>query len=198
MILVLLSGFGTIIWFFIKKWFSKETKDNKESSIKAGGNILAGGDIVAGNNNVVNNPKIESKNLETFEKLVENEDWHFEMIDEKEVWVCKVNNTYQIQKEEGEEGYQAEPWTQVYPSNITSGSKVSLKINETVIKQIQFVSCDHGNIFVPLTTIRKGRNGRIDEWDRRSLEYKIAKIIGKFYIYDTIEGVAEKSKIKII
>lgn len=185
-----------IIGFFIRRWFFKE---NSNASIKAGGNIIAGGDIVTGNKSVVSyREEQEEKNIRNFERFVENEEWKKEFIDNKEVWICQKDNTYQI--EIGQEGRDfKEEWTQVYPDKQhTTLYPVYLKIGGVQIKQISFIFLDGGRIFVPLPKIITENDSRFFIWNRESLEYKIGKIIGYYYIYDSLEGVAKMSKIKII
>ena len=76
--------------------------------------------------------------------------------------------------------------------------KVYLSINGNKIKQFIFVAVDGGRIFVPLTKFINNGNGiRKYYWEKNSLDFKIGKIIGEFYIYNSIEEIAKRSKIEI-
>lgn len=123
--------------------------------------------------------------------------WRKEIIDNKEVWFYEKDNFYQIEIGEKDRDF-SEEWTRVYPDKDGSWARhVYLKINGLPIKQFLFVSCDGGRILVPAPN-RKVVDNKISFWfDKNSLEYKIGKIIGNFYIYENIEGVAKMSNIEI-
>lgn len=44
--------------------------------------------------------------LEIFQKYIEKEEWYKELIDNKEVWICKKDNLYQIHKLDDNEDFQ--------------------------------------------------------------------------------------------
>lgn len=144
------------------------------------------------------NKKEANNYLEEFNNLIEDSSWRREIIDNKEVYFCDKNNSYQIEIGLKIEDF-TEEWTQVYPDKRGSWrSSVYLKFQGVVIKEIPFISCDGGRIFVPLPE-RLIENGvRSFQYKEDSLEYKLAKVIGEFYIYETIERVCEMSRIKII
>jgi len=137
------------------------------------------------------------RNLNTFEKLIEIERWKKEFIDNREIWVCEIDNTYQV--EVGEKGRDfTEAWTQVYPDKFGSSFyPVYLKINGVTIKQLSFVTCDGGRIFVPLPESKFKDKTQTFHWQIQSIAFKVGKIIGSFYIYNSLEGIAEASKILI-
>lgn len=122
-----------------------------------------------------------------------------EVINDKEYWICKDNNIFQIEISNREDKF-SEPWTKVYPdSNGSWKTNIYLSINGTQIKQFIFIQMDGGRIFVPLPKQKINKNKQvIYYWERDSLEYKIGKIIGEFYIYNSLEGIANKSDISII
>ena len=192
-IVCFLGGIG----FLIKHFFFSEEK-TRVPYIKTGGDISAGGDIVIGNKTVNQSLSVLDKNIEAFEKLLENSSWRKELIDHKEVWICDKDNTYQI--EIGDcAGEFHEKWTQVYPdSQNVSRYPVYLKINNAIIKEITFISCDGGRIFVPLPELQSESGQTVYLWKRDSLQYKVCQIVGHYYIYKNIEGIAQMSKISII
>lgn len=191
--LPLLAGIG----FLIKRKFFPE-KESRAPFIKSGRDILAGGDIIVGNK-TINQSQVETdKNIETFKNLVENASWRKELIKHKEVWICDKDNTFQIEVGEPD-GEFREKWTQVYPdTQNVSGYPVYLRINNTTIKELAFVSCGGGRIFVPLPELQSEGNQTVYIWKINSLQYKVCQIIGQYYIYQNIEGIARMSKIRII
>jgi len=207
-LIAILIFIGTIIigviGFFIKKIFFPGKSKNSAPSINAGGSISAGGDITVGNKNVQNvtnikNSESATHNLITFEEYIEEHDWNKEIIDHKEVWICAHDNAFQIEIGERLDNF-SEKWTKVYPDTYgTWSQRVYLSINGTRIKQLTFVAADGGRIFVPLPKTEVNRqNSEINYiWDRNSLEFKVGRIIGEYYIYNSLEGVAERSKIEI-
>jgi hypothetical protein len=67
------------------------------------------------------------------------------------------------------------------------------------IKEVIFISCDGGRIFVSWPDIEyKEGVENVFYWDKNSIGYKVMKIIGEYYIYESIEGVANQSGIKIV
>jgi hypothetical protein len=146
----------------------------------------------------------KKSDVSSFEKLAENERWNKESIGQKVIWICNEDNTFQIEIGENERPF-TEPWTQVYPDRVGSWlHPVYLKVNGVTIKEISFIACDGGRIFVPLPEYQyeEDQHGDIITtsyvWNRQSLRFKIAKIIGEYGAYKTIEGIAKKSKITII
>jgi hypothetical protein len=141
-------------------------------------------------------PEIENT-FSGFQQLVENATWSKELIEDKDVYACDDNALFQIVLEDNSEEF-SEPWTQVYPDRNGSGKyDVSLKINGVTIKQLIFVWCDGGRIRVPLPRIKIVGDQRVFYWEANSLEFKIGKLIGNFYIYEDIEGIARMSNIEI-
>lgn len=191
--LFFLGGAG----YLIKRIFFSEKKP-RAPYIKAGRDISAGGDIIVGNKTINQSSSTADKNIEAFKILLENTSWRKELIDHKEVWVCDKDNTYQIEIGEPS-GEFHEKWTQVYPDRQNvSGYLVYLKINNTIIKELTFVSCDGGRIFVPLPELQSEGGQTVYIWRKDSLPYKVCQVVGHYYIYKTIEGVARMSKISII
>lgn len=96
----------------------------------------------------------EQKNLEYFHNLIKTGTWHQEFISTKELWICEEDNLCQIEVSHDTEDF-SEPWTKVYPDqNGSWKSSVYLRVNNVAIKEILFVSCDGGRIFVPMPEVR--------------------------------------------
>ncbi len=190
--LFFLGGIG----FLIKRiFFSKKKSD--APYVKAGRDISAGGDIIVGNKNINQSSPTTDKNIEAFVGLIENSSWRKELINHKTVYICDKNNTFQI--EIGDFGGEwQEKWAKVYPDVNASKYSVYLKINNTTIKELTFISCDGGRIFVPLPELKSEDGQTVYIWRKDSLPFKVSKIVGDYYIHKSIEGVARMSKISII
>jgi len=157
------------------------------------------GDVFVGKKTVVKEVTQEKQEgTKKFEYLLENSNWHKKYIDHKQTWICNDDNMYQIEVGERERDF-TEEWTQVYPDRYGSAAyPVYLKVRGVTIEQLLFISCDGGRIFVPLPERKVVEEKIILYYKTDSLEYKLAKIIGIFDDYRTIERVAEKSRIDIV
>lgn len=143
-------------------------------------------------------PKQYSINtLQQFEYLLDAALWKREHIDHQNVWICQDDNLFQIV-----EGLEiddfTESWTTVYPDKMGSSKhSVYLKINNVIIKQLLFVSCDGGRINVVIPNRSYESEEMEYYWYENSLEFKVMRLIGSFYIYNDPYGVARMSGIKI-
>ena len=181
-VILLISGaiFGGLIsWYITNKYYEKSSREQKD---------------------LLDNLSQELKDTNTlkyFEILIERSKWKKEFIGQDEAWVAEENNTFQIQS--GDPGREFhEEWTKMYPDQGTIRYPVYLKINNTIIKELIFISLDGGRIYVPMPD-RKSENDKISFfWNINSLEMKVCKIIGHYYIYKDIYGVARRSRIDII
>jgi hypothetical protein len=170
---------GLISWVITHKYYEKSSKEQKE--------LLDG----------LSQEIKETNTLKYFEFLLENSKWNKEFIDHDEIWVAERNNTFQIKS--GEEGREFhEEWTKMYPDQSTSRYPVYLIINNTIIKELTFISLDGGRIFVPMPDRKLENDKPSFFWNMNSLEIKVCLIIGHYYIYKDIFGVAKRSKIEII
>jgi hypothetical protein len=136
--------------------------------------------------------------LEKFNILMKDNSWRREIIDDKEVYFSDKDNSYQIEIGPIKRSF-TEDYTRVYPDKGGSWLKpVYLKFQGVIIKEISFISCDGGRIFIPLPEISIKDGKRVFQYRESFLEYKIAKIIGDFYIHETIEKICKISNIEII
>lgn len=177
----------------------KKVKSTNKPFIKAGRDIMAGGDVIVGNktiNNHLSHNK-DSENLDHFLYKINNSKWRKESFDHHETWICEDNNLYQIKRGD-REGEFTEKWTQVYPAKFGSGLyHVALEIKGIKIKEVSFVYMDDGRIEVPLTQQDFSKDVTVYYWIRDSLEFSLGKLIGDFYIYKNMDGVAKRSGIEI-
>ncbi len=141
--------------------------------------------------------ELNKYNLTHFEKLLLNSKWNKEIIGNKEIWVSEKDNTFQIHIGEST-GSFSENWTIEYPDPNAKKYPVYLKINNSIITEILFISIDGGRIFVPITERKMENSSIVEYWNVDSLRIKVCRIIGQYYIYNNIEGVAKTSKIELV
>lgn len=137
-------------------------------------------------------------NLTRFEELLGGV-WQHQFIKNKEIWVSGVDYSFQMELGESRESTFKEPWTLRFPNNEDNRTcPVYLKVNDVVVKELTFVSCDEGRYILPLPTIVLRGETRIFRYVRSSLEYKVAKIIGKFYTEPDLDGAAKYCRIEVV
>lgn len=182
----------TLIGFLLNNLVRKN-RSPKTTNINVQDSVIAGRDVNIHNNNSHEKPK----NILTFQKLLLGGNWKKEFINNQEKWLCQEDLTYQIDVLDNYSDF-TEDWTRIYPDSLGSGKhSVILKIGETPIKEILFIYCDGGRISVPLPEIEMVGDKRKYYWDKASLQYNLGQLIGHFYIYENIEGVARMSGIEL-
>jgi len=143
--------------------------------------------------------KLSPKNtLSDFERMLEESTWAHESINETEVWIADSDNTFQVSRGERTDDFR-ERWTDRHPDKSSASYPVYLRINNTVIKELPFISVDGGRIFVPMPEIRPIRGDDVEYfWNTNSLGVKVCRIIGKYYIYNDLASVAHRSRIALV
>lgn len=170
---------GAISWFITHKYSKKSSQEYKGLIQELSKGIK------------------EVNTLEYFQILLDSSDWEKEFISHREVWIAKENNKFQIQTGEKGEDFH-EPWIQVYPDQTTRRYPVYLKIDSSIIKELDFISLDGGRIFVPMPDIVIEENKTRYLWNLNSLEVKVGNVIGSYYSYGSLESVARMSKIDLV
>lgn len=136
--------------------------------------------------------------LEDFERLLQSSTWEKTDIDYKEVWVCAADNTFQIVKGDQSREFN-EQWTTVYPDRHSYAYPVYLRIGGSTVKELTFISMDGGRIFVPMAEVRPVEETSVEHfWRGESLAVKVCRVIGDYYIYEDLEGVARKSNVALL
>ena len=136
--------------------------------------------------------------LRDFENLLETSKWTKPVIDRTEIWMADADNTFQIEQGERTREFR-ERWTTVYPHPDSAAYPVYLKINDTTIKELTFISMDGGRILVPMAGVRQVSEGVVEYfWNLNSLEVKVCRIVGSNYRHQDLEGVARMSKVSVI
>ena len=87
----------------------------------------------------------------------------------------------------------------MHPDRSSASYPVYLKINNIIIKELAFISVDGGRIFVPLPEVRPISEDDVQYfWNTNSLGVRVCGIIGKYYIYNDLAGVAQRSRIALV
>src|SRR5574341_1474183 len=137
-----------------------------------------------------------NRNLTGFESLLKYS-WAKEFIGGREIWISEVDNMFQIELSDKDRDFNEE-WTRRFPDHENSFAfPVLLKVQGVEIKQLTFIACDGGRIVMPMPRITLVHEQRGFVYDRNSLEYKIGQIIGSYYIYETLDGVASHAGIAV-
>lgn len=171
---------GLLSWLIAHRYYVRTAKDQRRELSR-----LAEG--------------LRPKNtLRDFEQTLENSTWSKTVIDHTEVWLADTDNAFQIARGERSKDFK-ERWTTVYPDPNSAAYPVFLKIAGNVVKEITFISMDGGRIFVPMPDIRPLGPGTVDYfWNLQSLEVEVCRVIGDYYIYKNLEGVARTSRITLV
>jgi hypothetical protein len=136
--------------------------------------------------------------LRDFEDLLRTSAWTKSVVGHAEIWMADADNTFQIEQGESTREFR-ERWTTVYPDPNSTAYPVYLKISGTTIKELTFISMDGGRISVPMAEVRLDATGVPEYfWNLNSLEVSVCRIIGSYYIYNNLEGVARTSKVVLV
>jgi len=122
--------------------------------------------------------------------------WRRESIDNKEVWICESDNTYQIKIGEKLDDYP-KSWATSFPDPSAFTWRVYLCINGAPIKQFTYVYCDGMRYFVPLPMNELQNGQEVFYWQKNETYFKLARIIGVFQSFNSIEEFAAQHKITI-
>lgn len=143
--------------------------------------------------------QLRQKNtLADFEVYLDTSGWTKTFLGDIEIWLADADNTVQIHIGERDRDF-TEPWTTVYPDRNASLYPVYLKIGGVTIRQLNFIYMDGGRIFVPMADRRMSADGSIEYfWNANSLEVKVCGIVGSYYIYKDLAGVARMSKVAVV
>jgi len=137
--------------------------------------------------------------LEDFELYLVTASWESAYIDDVHTWICQDDNTFQIRIGERTRQF-SERWTTVHPDSHSGAAyPVYLFIGNLAIKELMFISMDGGRIFVPMAELRPAGVDNVEYfWNLDSLEVKVCRVIGSYYIHGNLEGVARASLVKLV
>jgi hypothetical protein len=136
--------------------------------------------------------------LRDFEDMLARSIWTKAVIDHTEVWMADEDNTFQMQRGERSRDF-TERWTKAHPDPNSASYPIYLKIAGTVVKELTFISVDGGRIFVPMPEARPLADGTANYfWNLGSLEVRVCRVVGEYYRYNDLEGVARRSSVSIV
>lgn len=178
---IIISGIlGGLIGWLISSYFHKKASKEQQKIIKKLALDLKG-----------------RNKLEYFELLLQTSKWRKEFVGHDKIYIAEEDNTFQIHKGLSDEEFH-ERWTEMHPDQNTKRCPVYLKISETVIKELDFIVLDGGRKFVPMPEKSIENDEPKYSWNKNSLEMKVCKIVGRYYIYRNIHGVAKRSGITVV
>jgi hypothetical protein len=170
---------GAVFGWFTNKYFSKKTSDEFVRKIDQQTFNLSAATTFA-----------------AFERMLRTSKWRKEHIDNKTVWVCENDNTFQFSASDDNREFN-ESWTSVFPNQGTSMFHINLTMGGTIVKSLPFISADGGQYTLPLPEIKIIDGKQFFFWSSDSIEVKIAEIIGNFYRNRSLEEVAFFTKIEL-
>jgi hypothetical protein len=136
--------------------------------------------------------------LHDFEEMLARSSWTKNYIDHTELWIADEDNTFQMQRGEKSQDF-TERWTKVHPDPNSASYRIYLKIGSSVIKELTFISADGGRIFVPMPGVRPLPDETTDYfWNLGSLEVRVCRVVGEYYRYNNLEGVARRSNVSLV
>ncbi|OGX23680.1 MAG: hypothetical protein A2Y03_06990 [Omnitrophica WOR_2 bacterium GWF2_38_59] len=169
---------GFVSWFISHKYYEKSSNEKK---------ILI---------ETLSKDLKERNSFDRLQDLIEDGNWKKAEIQHKEVWISEQDNTFQILRGEMTSEFH-ESWTLMYSDQNTSQHKVYLKINDSIVKELYFISLDGGRRFAPMTEREFVNNKPVYYWDINSLEVKACRIIGEYYRGKDLEDVARESNVEM-
>lgn len=113
--------------------------------------------------------------------------------------MCRSDNTFQIHESDQSRPF-FEQWTEGFPDPSSTASEIAMKIGSTVIREVTFIPLDGRRVFVPMPELR-GRGDSDDVqfvWSRSSIELKLCDIIGQYYVYNDLSGIARRTGVRIV
>ena len=143
-----------------------------------------------------------------WESHLRHSEWHLDEFHTGERWVsnftCKSDMMFQIViRESSDERQDLGEWSKGLPDPSCYTCLVDLRFAGAGLKTFEFAVLDGGRYLVPIPDLRM-----VDVADRKSeaveyiyegdsLEFLVAKVIGHFYIDNSLEGFARRQGIRI-
>lgn len=159
-------------------------------------------DLKASNDRFVKNLKWENTE-EYFKSMLSSGDWELRGIGGNRSWVCRQDSNLIIEEDDETEKFD-EDWTKPFPDPQAFKFTVRLKRNGSVFKEMIFISVDGHRITVPLPRVIATSGQPITNpipiyfWDKNTIDYKVGQIIGAYYIYENLQGVAKHCGVEIV
>lgn len=170
---------GAVSWFITDSYHKRASREQRRQIDKLSAELK------------------RTNTIEYFSHLLTCDVWEKEWIDNEENWIARQNNTFRITKGQNYEDFD-EPWSRGHPDRDTSKLSVYLSINGVRVKELIFVTIDGGRILVPLPERMLVDGSPVFFWRPNDLSFKVGKIIGSYYIYKDIEGVAKRCRVEVV
>jgi hypothetical protein len=135
--------------------------------------------------------------LAYFEQMLERGMWHEDRIGERPTWICDQRSTFKVVQNDDYQDFEEE-WTDRVPDRTAHMMTVQLKINDSAVSEMLFVTLDGGRYLVPLPRKRVVSGQVIYFWESDTLPFKVGRIIGRYYRCKNLEEVAEFLDVEIV
>lgn len=133
--------------------------------------------------------------LKQFKKYLDRpESWDKKLHRIHEFWINKEDPLFQIETGENVVEDFRERWMKNYPNmNHNTSYRVYLKYANTIVSDCLFVGLDGYRYMVPVPEREEGKYF----YSTDSLQFKLANVVGSFYLYKNLREFAEAHGIEI-
>jgi hypothetical protein len=135
--------------------------------------------------------------LAYFEQMLERGTWQVDRIGDRPTWICDQRATFKIVQNDDYQDF-SEQWTTRVPDRTASMLTVQLKINDSAVSEMLFVTLDGGRYLVPLPRKRVIGGRVVYYWESDTLPFKVGRIVGRYYRCANLEEVAEFLDVEIV
>jgi hypothetical protein len=135
--------------------------------------------------------------LTYFEQMLERGRWQEDRIGDRPTWICSERSTFKIVQNDDYQDFEEE-WTNRAPDRTAHMMTVQLKINDSAVAEVLFVTLDGGRYLVPLPR-KRVISGRISYfWESDTLPFKVGRVVGRYYRHANIEEAAKFLNVEIV
>ena len=120
-------------------------------------------------------------------------------------FTCKSDMMFQIVQHDGsEDGADFGSWTKGMPDPRATVSYIDLNFAGSTVLRFEFAQLDGGRYLLPVPRLRtrdgaeEGPDAAEYYYDSKSLDFLIGKVIGEFYMFNSLEEFARSRGIAII
>jgi len=138
-----------------------------------------------------------SRSINYFEHKLTAAQWEKRYINCIVTWICLSDSSLKIVIPDSTSEF-TEDWTERHPNPRGQRNEIQLRVNDSTIQELPFIHLDGGRILVPMPRQVFVGSSPAYFWERDSVEFKVGKIIGHYYIHKTIEGVGNLSGVSIV
>jgi hypothetical protein len=135
--------------------------------------------------------------LAYFEQMLERGTWQEDRIADRPTWICDQRGTFKIVQNDDYQEFE-EDWTTGVPDRTAHMMTVHLKINDSSVSEMLFVTLDGGRYLVPLPRKRVVSGKVAYFWESDTMPFKVGRIIGRYYRFANIEAAAKFLDVEIV